>query len=123
MALTTFTIYADADGTILRSHNGQDGSPPTPPVGHTLLDAGEVLSPLPNARTHEVDLGPPATIVAKSSGDIIDAAKTARVAAIEEALGLLDAIKPKMTARSFDTTALDQRVTALETERTDLLSP
>ncbi len=120
MALTTFIIYADADGEILRAHNGQDGNPPTAPSGHTTLDAGEVLSPMPNARTHEIDLGPPVVLAAKSSGDIISEAEAARKAAIEEALGTLDAIKPKMTARSFDTTALDQRVADLEAEHAAL---
>ena len=116
MALTTFIIYADADGTILRAHNGQDGNPPTAPAGHTTLDAGDVLAPIPNPRTHTIDLGPPVALVAKSSGDIISEAQAARKASIEEALGLLDAMRPKMQARGFDLTAHDQRVADLEAE-------
>jgi hypothetical protein len=122
--ITTFVIYADATGEIVRAYTSPDTRVPTPPAGESFLDVGQ-MAPVPNAKTHIVDLGPPATLVAKSNDDMVSEAKAARIAQIEEALGLLDAVREKMAhpTRGFDTTDIDAQITALETERTDLLTP
>jgi len=122
-AQTVFVIYNTTDGEILRAHTGKDDNPPTAPSGHAVHDAGQIH--VPNKRTHKISLGPPVTLVVKSSGDMVSEAEAIRVAQIEMTLGQLDATREKMIhpSRGFDVTALDVQIAALEAERTDLLTP
>ncbi len=118
-AITVFVIYHTSTGEILRAHTGKDDAPPAAPADHAVLDAGQIR--VPNSRTHSVDLGPPVTLVAKSNEDMIATARAARVVTIEESLGSLDVTRDAMALRSFDVTAINQRIADLEAERLDLL--
>ena len=50
MAFTTFVIYVTASGEIVTTCNGDDGTPPTPGAGESVLDAG-LQDPMPSQRT------------------------------------------------------------------------
>lgn len=113
-AITVFVIYHTSTGEILRAHTGKDDNPPTPPADHAVLDAGQIR--VPNSRTHIVVVGPPPALLERSQDDVIANAQAARKASIEEALGSLDVTRDAMALRSFDVTAINQRISDLEAE-------
>ncbi len=111
----TFVTYNTTTGAIRNVYRAPADDAPAMPVGHDILKLNP-NDPAPRPLTHKVDLGPPVTVVERSSADQAAEAQATRKAVIEEALGSLDATRLEMERRGFNLVEIDQRIADLETE-------
>lgn len=114
MAQTTFVIYKDADGSIVSAYRGDDGTPPTPGAGESVLDAGGVE--VPSLRTHKVDLGPPAALIAKTQDEIdefdgMDAESQRQT--LRKQIAILEQAKLQYAIELWATTDIDAEIAEL----------
>lgn len=114
MALTTWVVYKDVDGMIVRSFDGEDSPPPYVGAGQTCLNIGPSSSK-PTRKSHIIVGG---ALTPRDQGEADAEAVAEQREMLRRGIATLEALKDQyqIQAPSWDTAELDADIDRLRAE-------
>jgi hypothetical protein len=114
MALTTWVVYRDVDGSIVRSFDGEESPPPYVGAGQSCKNVG-LLTAKPSRKTHVIVGG---ALTPRDQGDVDAENAAERREELRRSIATLEAVKDKYQTEGppWDTTALDVDIDRLRAE-------
>lgn len=107
-------IYDATTGALVGAGYGAAGSPPVAPgPGQAALELA-YEEPLPAPQTHRVDVGPPATLVAKTTQEMQDEQDVSDRDGLREAITTLELAQGQYASHGWAATAIDAKIVELQ---------